>query len=128
MSEHEREQNRGDNEYGDRAGDGIKVTTAYGTIQAHGPMVIAALLMVCAVGVIAYMQRDHDMRTQETLNRMADVRSAQMATLAEQQLRAEKKMDNLIYVTLLPDNQKAALKLDMPPDLRMQLLNQERRR
>lgn len=115
-------------DYGNRADDGIKVTTALGTVQAHGPMVIAVILLVCAVGVIAFMQRDHDIRTQDTMRQMADLRSSQMVTVQEQQARIEKKMDNLTYATLLPENQKAGLRLDMPPDLRLQLLNQERRR
>lgn len=122
------EQGDENRQYGNRADDGIKLTTAFGSIQAHGPMVVALVLAVCAVVVIAFMQRDHDLRTGDTLKKMADIRSDQVKSLADQQARIEEKMDNLVYVIALPENQRAALKLNMPTALRQQLLTQERAR
>ena len=43
------QEERADHQYGKRADDGVKVTTPFGVIEAHGPMVITVVLLVCAV-------------------------------------------------------------------------------
>lgn len=128
MRGRQRQDGATDNEYGSRADDGVKVTTPFGTIQAHGPMVIAVVLLVCAVTLIAYMQRDHDVRTQETLKNITAARSVQMEALAAQQTRMEERLDSLVWASMQTDAKKALINLDMPPALRRQLLSQERPR
>ena len=117
-----------DDQYGHRADDGVKLTTAFGTIQAHGPMVVIVILLVCAVAVFAVMVREHDLKQTEHLSAAVASRDVQLKQMDERQGKLQESMDVMVFILAMSPEDRAKLRLDMPASLRTRLLNSERNR
>lgn len=107
--------------------DDIEVRTPMGWgVRASGRVVSMLLLVVTAVVLIAWMIRDHDIRSAGQLADISHERSTQMLALATRQDKLQESMDVVIYILSVPPEDRVKFKLDMPPQLRARLLSQER--
>ncbi len=84
-----------------------EIRTKLGSLRANGPVsVIILIVSLCSVGV-AWAVRDHD------------VRSNDRSLATEKKIEAvASKIDEIVYVLTLDENQRKALRLDMPESMR----------
>ena len=108
-------------EYGNRANDGIKVTLPFGwgTVYAHGPMVIAVVLLVGAVALGLFMLRDHDIRSAE--------RDAQMLANQVAFKDSQNESTYVLAKCLLSKEECQKVQLGMPDSLRGKIPGADRR-
>jgi hypothetical protein len=112
-----------------RREDDLEITGPLGwKLRASGRQLVQLLFVAAAVFIVVYMIRDHDLRQTAAMEAVTQARSVQMRSMAEQQDRLKDSLDNILYVSLLSQEQRSQLKLDMPPALRAKLLTQERPR
>jgi len=98
--------------------DDIELTLPFGAkVRASGKQVTLILVVIIGVCAILYLIREHDLRSKGAGERI----------LVQQQEMVH-SMENIGYILTLKQEQREALKLDMPPKLRKQLLESERER
>lgn len=100
--------------------DDIELTLPFGAkVRASGKQVTLILVIIIGVCAVLYLIREHDLRSKGVGEK-----------LLMQQQEMVSSMENIGYILTLKQEQREALKLDMPQKLRRQLLEseQERRR
>jgi len=101
-----------------RRNDDIEIKLPMGvTVRASGKQVTLIILVVLGVGVILWMLREHDLRSK-----------AVGELILEKQQEIVDTMQNVGYILTLSEPERKGLKMDMPPNLRRQLLESERKR
>lgn len=109
--------------------DDVVVSAPFGWKVAFPAKSLSTTIVVVAlVGMLAYMVREHDLKVAEAIRVATEEQKKHAKKLVEQQEKLDGKMDALIYTTLLPEQDKRAIRFAMPPTLRSQLLEQERNR
>ena len=109
--------------------DDVELEAPFGwKVRASGKTVSALVIACGAVGALAYMIRDHDLKEAATLATSSVERREQLNKITTQQAQLQDSMDAVVYVLSLPQEQRNQLKLDMPESMRRKLLNQERNR
>ncbi len=84
-----------------------EIRTKLGSLRANGPVsVIILIVSLCSFG-IAWAVRDHDLRGSER------------AAATEKKIEnVSAKIDEIVYVLTLDEQQRKALRLDMPESMR----------
>lgn len=108
--------------------DNVEVNGPSGwSVKVNGKQVMLVIFIGMATGVLAWMLRDHDIRSSAQIQEAAAQRKAQLELVALQQGRLQDSLDTIVYVMSISPEERARLKLDMPPALRTRMLEQERR-
>jgi len=97
--------------------DDVEIKLPMGvTVRASGRQVSLIILVVLGIGVVLWMVREHDVRAKES-----------EVKIIEKQQELVETVENVGYILTLNEADRKKLRLDMPPKLRKQLLENERR-
>lgn len=106
--------------FGDREDD-VQIDTPIGwKLKLSGRHTVVLIAIITCTAFIMWMLRDHDLRAAER----SAVLTNQSNSLHETQKDLTIAVDNLVWVMLLPESERAKLKLDMPDSMRRKLSGQ----
>jgi len=101
-----------------RRNDDIEVKLPMGvTVRASGRQVTLIILLVLGVASVLWMIREHDLRSKQV---------GEVILMKQQEIIDT--MQNVGYILTLSEMERKGLKMDMPQNLRKQLLQAERAR
>ena len=99
-------------------GDDIEITLPFGAkVRASGKQVTLIILVIVGVCAVLFLLREHDLRSK-----------AAGEVIMAQQKEVIEAVENVGYILTLNDDERKALKMNMPTKLRRQLLESERTR
>jgi hypothetical protein len=100
-----------------RQADSMEVKTRFGSIKAGGPVAVIIFCIVISALFGGYMQWDHN---HQNIDRANDIKNGQK-DIVQAQKRVEDALDSAAYILTLDENQRKALKMDMPDSLRRKI-------
>ena len=87
--------------------DSVDIKSPFGNIKVGGANTVLVLIVLLGFAAIAYMIRDHDIRSNE--------RNQEMIV---SQNKIHSSMQDMTYVLTIPETERQRLRLSMPDGLR----------